>query len=194
MRVIAGEFKGRHLVTVKGRETRPILDRAKESLFGILADEVLDARILDLFCGAGTLAIESLSRGAQSAVLVDISRRAHTAAWKNISTLDIANRLEFMRSDVCRAVRKLAAEERRFDLVFVDPPYFGEFGGPVLAAIRDGGILVEEGTLVYRHHKKESPEQKAEGWEIARRRQIGDGILTFFRLLQDAGDTTIASG
>jgi 16S rRNA (guanine(966)-N(2))-methyltransferase RsmD len=191
MRVIAGEFRGRRLVTVKGRQTRPILDRTKESLFGILADLVIDARVLDLFCGAGTLAIESLSRGAKSAVLVDISRSARTAAWKNTVTLDIAGRLEFIGSDACRAIRKLAERAEQFDLVFVDPPYFGEFGGSVLAAIRDGSLLAKEGALVFRHHKKESPENQAEGWEIIRRRQIGDGILTFFGLSKGTGDTTI---
>jgi 16S rRNA (guanine(966)-N(2))-methyltransferase RsmD len=186
MRIIAGEFKGRHLVTVKGRQTRPILDRTKESLFGILADEVVDARVLDLFCGAGTLALESLSRGAQSAVLVDISRGAHTAAWKNISALRITDRLEFIRSDACRAIRKLAAEEAQFELIFVDPPYFGEFAQPVLAALREGHVLAQDGLVVFRHHKKESPADQAKGWEVVRQRKIGDAILTFLTLPADA--------
>jgi len=193
MRVIAGEFRGRRLVAVKGCETRPILDRAKESLFGIIGDEIRGARVLDLFCGSGTMAIESLSRGAKSAVLVDISRGARTAAWRNITTLDIADRVEFIGADACRAVRKLAERSEQFDVVFVDPPYFGEFAGPVLTAIHDGGLLQREGLLVLRHHKKESPENQAVGWAVVRRRQIGDGILTFFRLPENSPTTTMTT-
>lgn len=193
MRIIAGEFRGRRLVAVKGLETRPILDRAKESLFGIIGDEIRGAHVLDLFCGSGTMAIESLSRGATSAVLVDISRGARVAAWKNITTLNIADRLEFIGADACRTLRKLAERSEQFDLIFVDPPYFGELAGPVMTAIREGGLLKQEGLLVFRHHKKEAPETKAPGWEIVRRRQIGDGILTFFRLPEDHSTTTMTS-
>lgn len=185
MRVIAGEFKGRRLLAAKGLGTRPILDRVKESLFSILADEVVDTRVLDLFCGSGTLAIESLSRGARFAVLVDISRRARIAAEKNISSLGIEDRLEFIGGDACRVIRKLARRGERFDLVFVDPPYFRGFAAPVLTAIQDGKILAVGGRLVLRHHKKELPEEEALGWEVVRRRQIGDAILTFFRLLEN---------
>ena len=182
MRVIAGEFKGRRLVAAKGLETRPILDRVKESLFSILADEILNAHVLDLFCGSGTLAIESLSRGARFAVLVDISRRARIAAERNIIALSIEDRIELIGGDACRVIRKLAGREERFDLVFVDPPYFKSFAGPVLGAIREGGILADGGLLVLRHHKKEVPEEDVTGWEVVRRRRIGDAILTFFRL------------
>jgi 16S rRNA (guanine(966)-N(2))-methyltransferase RsmD len=191
MRVIAGEFRGRRLVAVKGLETRPILDRAKESLFGIIGDEIRDAHVLDLFCGSGTMAIESLSRGAVSAVLVDISRGARAAAGKNITALNIADRVEFIGADACRALHKLAGRSEHFDLIFVDPPYFTESAGPVMAAIREGGLLKPEGLLVFRHHKKEAPETKAPGWEMVRRRQIGDGILTFFRLPEDSATTTM---
>ena len=143
MRVIAGEFKGRRLVTVKGLQTRPILDRAKESLFGILAEELIGARVLDLFSGAGTIAIESLSRGAEFAVLVDVSRKAREAAWKNITSLDIADRVEFICSDARRAVNKLISRgaTERFQLIFVDPPYFSNNAKPILTAIREGDLL-----------------------------------------------------
>lgn len=186
MRVIAGEFKGRRLVTAKGLETRPILDRVKESLFSILTQEIPNTRVLDLFCGSGTLAIESLSRGASSAVMVDISRRARVAAERNIVTLGIEDRIELIGGDACRAIRKLAGREERFDLIFVDPPYFKGFAGPVLATIREGNVLADRGLLVLRHHKKEVPEENAAGWAVVRRRKISDAILTFFRLPENS--------
>jgi 16S rRNA (guanine966-N2)-methyltransferase len=182
MRVIAGEFRGRRLVTVKGLATRPILDRVKESLFSILAERVIGARVLDLFCGAGTLGIECLSRGAESVVMIDISRPAQTAAARNIATLGIADRVEFFATDYHRALRKLAGRGAQFDLIFLDPPYFKDLAAPALVAVREGALLADGGLLVYRHHKKEEAPDSAEGWEVARRRQIGDAILTLYRL------------
>ena len=182
MRVIAGEFKGRRLATVKGLATRPILDRVKESLFGMLAETVIGARVLDVFCGAGTIAIEALSRGAVSAVMVDISRGASIVAQKNIAMLDLHSRVEFIGGDALRAVRKLAERGTRFDLIFIDPPYFSGLALPALAAIRDGGILAEGGMAIVRHHKKEPVGEGVQGWQMDRQRQIGEGILTFFTL------------
>jgi len=191
MRVIAGEFKGRHLYTDKGMSTRPILDRMKESLFGMLADTVIEARVLDLFCGGGTIAIEALSRGAATAVLVDKSRGARVAAQKNIALLDLGSRVKFIGTDAARAVRKLAERGARFDLIFVDPPYFDGLGPPVLAAIREGKILAEGGMAIVRHHKKETPQEHAAGWRIERRRQVGEAILTFFALPEEQTQDTI---
>ena len=118
MRVVAGRLGGRTLKSPPGRskEIRPTSDRARETLFSILGD-VSDLSVLDLFCGTGALAIEAISRGADSAVLVD---RATALAERNASDLGIANRCEFVRSD---AIRYLERTEERFGLVFCDPPY-----------------------------------------------------------------------
>jgi 16S rRNA (guanine966-N2)-methyltransferase len=118
MRIVAGRLGGRTLRSPPGRskEIRPTSDRARETLFSILGD-VSDLSVLDLFCGTGSLAIEAISRGADSAVLVD---RATALAERNASELGIANRCEFVRSD---AIRYLERTEERFGLVFCDPPY-----------------------------------------------------------------------
>jgi len=182
MRVIAGEFKGRRLLTVKGLATRPILDRVKESLFSILADRVIGARVLDLFSGAGTLGIECLSRGADSVVMIDSSRQAHAAATRNITTLGIADRVEFLNADFTRALCRLAGHGAKFELIFLDPPYFKDLARPALGAIRDGALLTAGGLLVYRHHKKEEATRPTDGWDVVRQRPIGDAILTFYGL------------
>jgi 16S rRNA (guanine966-N2)-methyltransferase len=109
---------GRKLLTppAKSREVRPTSDRARETLFGVLGD-VSDLSVLDLFCGTGALAFEAISRGADSAVLVD---RAPALARRNAEALGIANRCEIVRSD---AIRYLERTDERFGLVFCDPPY-----------------------------------------------------------------------
>jgi 16S rRNA (guanine966-N2)-methyltransferase len=118
MRVIAGELKGRALVAPRGWKVRPTSDRVREAVFSALAD-VSGARVLDLYCGTGALAIEALSRGAASAVLVDRDVRP---ALGNVERLGLRERTELVRADVPRWAAA-ASEVTRFDLVFVDAPY-----------------------------------------------------------------------
>jgi 16S rRNA (guanine966-N2)-methyltransferase len=121
MRVIAGELKGRRLVAPRGWKVRPTSDRVREAIFSALGD-IGGARVLDLFCGTAALAIEALSRGAASAVLVDRDTRP---ALGNVERLGLGDRAELVRADAARwlAAREETAEVPRFDLVFVDAPY-----------------------------------------------------------------------
>jgi 16S rRNA (guanine966-N2)-methyltransferase len=145
VRVVAGELKGRRLVSPPRRsaDVRPTSDRAREALFSMLG-EITDARALDLFCGTGALGIEAVSRGATSAVLVDSDPKL---ARRNVDSLGLEDRCEVVRSD---ALRYLAAADERFDLVLCDPPYaMGEriaadLGPLVLSRLADGGRLVVE--------------------------------------------------
>jgi 16S rRNA (guanine966-N2)-methyltransferase len=122
LRVIAGELKGQRLVAPRGRRVRPTSDRVREATFSALGGRVEGARVLDLFCGTGALAIEALSRGAATAVLVDRDPRA---ALGNVERLGLGERVELVRSDAGRwlAARVAALEEPGFDLIFVDAPY-----------------------------------------------------------------------
>jgi 16S rRNA (guanine966-N2)-methyltransferase len=143
MRVVAGELRGRRLEAPKGAEVRPTADRVREALFSILG-KVDGARVLDLYCGTGALAIEAISRGAQSAVLVDTKPRA---ARRNVETLEVEDRCTVVRAD---AIRYLGSEKRQFDLVFCDPPYkLADRLGPELTRlvpdrIAEGGRVILE--------------------------------------------------
>lgn len=121
MRVIAGELKGQRLVAPRGWKVRPTSDRVREAVFSALGD-VSGARVLDLYCGTGALAIEALSRGAAGAVLVDRDTRP---ALGNVERLGLRGRAELVRADVDRWLSGRAAQPgaTRFDLVFVDAPY-----------------------------------------------------------------------
>ena len=122
MRIIAGELKGQRLVAPKGWKVRPTSDRVREAIFSALGDRVGDARVLDLYCGTGALAIEALSRGAASAVLVDHDTRP---ALGNVQRLGLADRAELVRADVGRWLGQVSSAPfaGNFDLVFVDAPY-----------------------------------------------------------------------
>jgi 16S rRNA (guanine966-N2)-methyltransferase len=117
MRVIAGELKGQRLVAPRGWKVRPTSDRVREAVFSALG-EVVGARVLDLYCGTGALAIEALSRGAAGAVLVDRDVRP---ALGNVERLGLGERVELVRADASRWLS--GATSARFDLVFVDAPY-----------------------------------------------------------------------
>lgn len=121
MRVIAGELKGRRLVAPRGWKVRPTSDRVREAIFSALGD-IAGAKVLDLYCGTGALAIEALSRGASSAVLVDRDTRP---ALGNVEQLGLRDRVELVRADVSRwlAGDSAAADNGAFDLVFIDAPY-----------------------------------------------------------------------
>src|SRR3954452_6807774 len=121
MRGIAGELKGRRLVAPRGWKVRPTSDRVREAIFSALG-EIAGARVLDLYCGTGALAIEALSRGAERAVLVDRDTRP---ALGNEQPLALAERAELVRADAGRLLAQVSSGPfaGNFDLVFVDAPY-----------------------------------------------------------------------
>jgi 16S rRNA (guanine966-N2)-methyltransferase len=122
VRVIAGELKGQRLVAPRGWKVRPTSDRVREAIFSALGEHVAGARVLDLYCGTGALAIEALSRGAERAVLVDQDTRP---ALGNVQRLGLADRAELVRADAGRWLEQVSAADAagKFDLVFVDAPY-----------------------------------------------------------------------
>jgi 16S rRNA (guanine966-N2)-methyltransferase len=117
VRVVAGELKGRRLASPgRGAEVRPTADRVREAIFSSLG-RIEGAEVLDLFCGTGALAIEAISRGAATAVLVDTRTGL---ARRNVSELGLEDRCRVVRGDALRFLRR---SRRRFDLIFCDPPY-----------------------------------------------------------------------
>ena len=122
MRVTGGELGGRPLLAPRGWKVRPTSDRVREAIFSSLGERVAGARVLDLYCGTGALAIEALSRGAERAMLVDRDTRP---ALGNVERLRLGARAELVRADVGRWLERVSAERKAgiFDLVFIDAPY-----------------------------------------------------------------------
>ena len=145
MRVIAGRYGGRRLKAPAGDATRPTADRVREALFSILGTRVQDARVLDLFAGAGTLGLEALSRGAAAATFVERAPRALAALGDNVAALGAD--AEIVRADALRWLRGASGGARQYDLVFLDPPYrraaeLGEELSVLLPPVLAPGALV----------------------------------------------------
>ena len=118
MRIIAGSAKGRRLVSPPGGDTRPLTGRAKEALFSSLGGRVVDADVVDLYAGTGSIGLEALSRGASRVVFVEKGRSALGALRKNIDAVGLGG--DVVSEDVGAF---LARVHDTFDLAFVDPPY-----------------------------------------------------------------------
>ena len=124
MRIIAGQYKGRRLLPPRGHTTRPITDRVKTALFSILAADVDDAVVLDLFAGTGSLGIEAISRGARRCYFAERDRLAIARLRRNITAVGADDRCEVWPGDIFRTLRRrLAPLPDPVDLAFIDPPY-----------------------------------------------------------------------
>ena len=160
MRIIAGKHKGRKLDLPKECvSVRPTSDFARESIFNLLThgrflqgkDSILGKKVLDLFCGSGALGLEALSRGAKSASFIDVSNASLGAAKYNAGKLGELENCEFLQADAS----KLGMARAKYDLVFLDPPYFDKLLAPSLLALRSGGWLAEDALMVVEHDKRE---------------------------------------
>lgn len=183
MRIIAGANRGRVLVAPKGVDTRPTLDRVRESLFNILAPRMQGARVLDLFAGTGALSLEALSRGAASAVLVDHDRRAWEAIERNIAALGCRETATLLKCDWRAAVRKLAPENAQFDICFLDPPYRFAAAEDMLSALCESGVLDWDALVVYEHGRGFVPASPA--LRATDLRRYGDTEITFLKRVSE---------
>ena len=179
MRIIAGEMRSRTILAPKGSDTRPTLDRTRESLFNIIAAECPEARVLDLYAGSGALALEALSRGAESAVLCDCSREAAKAIRQNIESLKLENRARFLFMQDTQAIALLAREKAVFDLVFLDPPYRLDTA-PACRALAESGVLLPDALVVIEHAAAAQP-APGEGYERVDQRKYRDTMISFYR-------------
>jgi 16S rRNA (guanine966-N2)-methyltransferase len=180
VRVIAGEAKGRQLVAPKGTGTRPATDRIRETLFAILEPELVDARVLDLFAGAGTMGIEALSRGAAHVTFVERATAAVEALRRNLATTGFVDRAEVVAANVIGFLDRGVPGEKA-DLVFLDPPFAdvaileATIAHPSLAA-----ALAADAVVIARVLRKHSP-LTPEYVTVARTKQIGEEDLLFLR-------------
>jgi 16S rRNA (guanine(966)-N(2))-methyltransferase RsmD len=163
VQIQAGKYKGQKIRQVDTLAIRPCSSRVKKSLFDTIGARVdfegLD--VLDLFAGFGSLGFEALSRGARSACFVDLNRDALAAIRATAAQLGVLERVRIVNSDVMTFLKR---EEKRFDLVFCDPPYSCEEYTALIERVAGGDKLEEEGMMVMEHHARIGFEQSPWYW------------------------------
>ena len=193
-RIIGGGGKGRRLESPRGLLTRPTASRVRQTLFDILAPRIPGCRFLDAFAGGGGLGLEALSRGASRAVFVESSRDAVTVLARNVARLGVAARAEVHRQDARVALAAFADAGRRFDIIYVDPPYEGGLYEELLGLVGRTGLLEEDGRLVVEHFHKHPLPERIGGLVRIRSVRVGDHRLSFYRASEEgaAGHPSVA--
>ena len=148
MRIVGGKHRSRILLSLEGKGTRPTMDKVREALYGRLGSWVEGKAVLDLFAGTGSVALEGISRGMESAVLVDGSAAAIDVIKKNVVALKEDERCMILRMEAMQALRYLRNKEKKFDFIYLDPPYGKVDLSKILGLIDEYGLLAPEGIVV----------------------------------------------
>lgn len=175
MRIIAGKKRGLKLETLVGENTRPTLDRVRESLFSILGGSCSNLTVLDVFAGSGSLGLEAFSRGAETVTFIEKNSDAACIVAKNMEKMKETEKLNLIREDALVFLKKI---EKKYDLIFLDPPYQNTILNTVLELLRtkcnDGARLVIETDGTY-------PLIIPQDFIIETARQYGRVLITIIR-------------
>ena len=175
MRIIAGTLRGRRLNPPQNLPVRPTTDMARESLFNILNNYVdyEECAVMDLFAGTGAVSLEFVSRGAREVTAIDINQQCTDFIKQSASRLGI-NNLHVVRADVFDLLKRA---NRRFDIVFADPPYALEQLAQLPDLVFERQLLTDDGIFVLEHPREYSFEEHPHFWQ---HRNYGKVNFTFF--------------
>lgn len=182
MRVIAGSARGVRLSAPAGLQTRPTADRVKEALFSIIASQrnLIGARILDICAGSGSLGIEALSRGAASCSFIEQDRLVLGILEKNLAKAKLDEKGETLALDAIKGLNTLSRQGKKFDIVFVDPPYSSSLYASVAVVLSSLSLLSDQGLLVAECSARTPLEERYDMLVRIDRRVYGDTALEFF--------------
>ena len=184
MRIISGKFKGQPIAAPKGRGTRPTSDRARETIFNILAHAdwappLGDARIIDLFAGSGGLGLEAISRGAAFALFVETESAARGAIRQNVDTLALFGITRIHRRSATALGPRPSNLGAPFDIAFLDPPYNKDLVMPALSELSQGAWLSTQAVAMVETAAEEVIDWK--DWTVLDERAKGAAKLTFLK-------------
>lgn len=172
MRIVGGEARGRRLRAVPGEKTRPTSDRVRQSLFDLLGQRMDGLAVLDLYAGTGAMALEALSRGAASAVLIESDARACGVIHGNVAGLGYQERCKVLREELPAALARLRGA--RFDLVFSDPPYAQRSAQAVVDGLSTNDLLAPAARVVLEMDRREPSPHCPAGLKLVDERRYGD--------------------
>lgn len=183
MRIISGCRRGHKLREFEGSDVRPTTDRVKESMFNLIQGYVPNAYVFDMFAGSGALSFEALSRGAAHAVLTDNDKRSVQLIRKNIDELRF--------NDLCTVVEKSSYDyaktcNKRFDIIFLDPPYNKGYIEPALEMISEYNLLSENGIVVLESDNTDF-KSEVDGLLVEKQKRYGRTFITIYKNVKNGG-------
>ena len=161
MRIIGGKFKGKKLIAPKDKETRPLKDLTKESIFNIInhsnkfSIDIKKAYVLDLFSGVGSFGIECLSQGASHVTFIEKYEGVLPILKNNLNNLKSEINYEIIESDILNKF-EFKSLKLRYDIIFLDPPYKERSLENILDTIIKNKIIKDNGIIIIHRHKKET--------------------------------------
>ncbi|MCF0142782.1 MAG: 16S rRNA (guanine(966)-N(2))-methyltransferase RsmD [Parasporobacterium sp.] len=183
MRVIAGTARRLNLKTPPGLDTRPTIDRIKETLFNILAPDIPGCRFLDLFSGSGSIGIEALSRGAIFSAFVDNNPKAVSCIRENLEHTHLDQNALVLQKNALSAISELSFRKMTFDMVYLDPPYQAGLEQQTLEQLAGSGIINGESLIIIEadiHNNMEFLENLP--FDITREKEYKTNKHVFLRL------------
>jgi 16S rRNA (guanine(966)-N(2))-methyltransferase RsmD len=182
MKITGGKYRGALIEAPRGRTTRPALSRVRRALFDTLRPWIEGGRVLDLFAGSGAFVLEALSRGAQSAIAIDLDRAAVRAIRGNAKTAGVKEPLEVFCNDALAAIPVLARRRLQFEVVLVAPPYWKDLQSRALAAL-DATALVDPGgvVVVQRDRAEAYAAPVLERLVCEREKRYGNTVIELYR-------------
>jgi len=185
MRIVGGQYRSRLISMPKGVDIRPTQDRVRQAIFNVLSD-VNGMRVLELFAGTGAFGIEALSRGALHVTFVEKDPRCTGTIRSNLDSLGIQPAYyDIIKSDALTIAPGLAKGPGKYDLVFLDPPYYQDMAKKCLISIDYYDILSPIALVVVEHFKKDALATDLKTLVFAKEKKYGDTVVTFFRRVKE---------
>ncbi len=185
MRIIAGTHKNRIFKSPKGKTTRPALALVRRIIFDTIGPFITGSEILDLFAGSGAFVFEGISRGAKKALAIDLEPKVISLLKSNAKNLGIFDLIKTYPSDALKAIPRLAQANRKFDLIFVAPPYFKELTQKSLNLLDKHPLSSKNGIIIAQLHKKEVVDLDFSNFELFKTKKHGIAIIQFFKYMKD---------
>lgn len=194
MRISGGIIKGRRTATKRllskssrGETLRPTSSKVREAIFDIIKDRIEGASFVDLYAGTGTVGLEALSRGADRAFFVEPNRSRAKTIKENAVKFGFSEKAIVIERRAHEFLKRASVENRKFDIFFLDPPYFSEEIINTLPAIGEKKLLTDDGIVIVEHFfKKKLPETVSE-LKMIRSYRYGDTMLTIYRKREETG-------
>ena len=184
MRIISGTARGTKLYTLKGMQTRPTLDRVKESLFNIIQNKIVDSIFLDLFSGSGAIGLEAASRGAKKVILCDKSKEALNIIKKNIEKTHLEEKAQVFNTDYEMLLKEKIKE--KVDIVYIDPPYNSNFAKKSIEIMIKNKIVDENSTIIVETDREDKINEISKlPIEIEDKRKYGRAEIIFLRIRKE---------